>query len=86
MPFTGKNHNKNNSWKTFLPTQTDKEVTLVFNILELLQYSIFPKLKSDETDVILRTEDLDVLRATRLDLCPHTAGTGDRVRVVFDGR
>ncbi len=26
-------------------------------------------------------------RATRLDLCPHTPfGTGDRVRVVFDGR
>ncbi len=87
MPFVAGNHNKNNDWKTFLPIkQLKREFTLVFNILELLQYSIFPELKNlMKLERDRRTErHIDVLRKPQASehVLTHF-GAGDRVRVVL---
>ncbi len=73
----------------FLPTQTSSKESFTHIIHpETTQYKVFSQVKNpDGLNVIARTEDLDVHKSHKADLCPHTLlGTGDRVRVVFDGR
>lgn len=90
MPFTLANNNKNNDWKTFLPTQTSSKesFTLIVQYPGTTPVQYFPKLKNPDGSNVIGADG----RPQRSQepqgwtyLLTHF-GTGDRVRVVFDGK
>lgn len=84
------NTNKTNDWKTFLPTQTSSKenFTLIVQYPGTTPVQYFPKLKNPDGSNVIG-EDGRPKRSREPQgwtyLLTHF-GTGDRVRVVFDGK
>ncbi len=82
MPFTANHIIKITIGERFFlhrETSSKESLLLLFNIWN--SSTVFPKLKNPDGSNVTG-EDLDVHRPGA-GLCPHTLGTGDRVRVLM---